>query len=482
MANRIRLNKAMNLLFLLTLFFIPVEMSVTINIGFLSPYKITFLLLIILVFYSAIRGNFLVYVKSFIRGFMHFKWAIISIVLYFIFDIVSLAWTNDIVFSLKKYVTIFPMLVLAVYATYYLYGPDLDPRLRKERVRNLALVFALIALGLSLLTWTIYLIFARTYYILSLSLQSDYNQYVLPIIIGFVCGVYYINTMKPCWQRYVLFFAYSLILMPNFYLSGSRRIIVMYMLVYIALSIYFTITNLSYNKSILSFLASIIIVVGVLIGHQVIIDGFEYYSKYVYDTMEEEAKRQGIKPPSAQMDKSDGIIHGFRLEKDIDFKEDTLESGEAMGRREALWTIAINEIKSFSPKELVLGRGGSYQRDIYRTEEAREILFYDDWPPDTGQDFHPHSMILIEILNGGIIKLGLVISVVLSMIYYLFIILFRRHFHEFTMIAGYGAIFLSSQMIDSIYGLLQNRITWFFFFIVLGSLGKMAEQKFDRPK
>lgn len=480
MSHTLKTDKTMDLAFLLTLFFMPIEMAMTLRLGSLSPYKISFGVLVVLMIITAIKGNFTVYVNSFIEGFKHFKWAIISIVLYFLFDILSLAWTNDIMFSLKKYVTIAPMFIMAIYATYYFYNPSISPVDRKVRVRNLALVYGSIALVLSLLTWIMYLVFARTYYILTLSLQSDYNQYILPIIIGYVCAVYYINTMRPSWQRYALFVGISTILMPNFYLSGSRRIMVMYMLVFAFLSLYFLISNLSYKKTLSTFILSLALIGGVVLAHNTIIKGFDYYSTYVYKTMEEEAKKQGIKPPSAQMDKSDGIIHGFRLEQDADFKESTLASGEALGRRSALWSIAINEIKSFSIKELFIGKGGSNQRDIYRTDEARAILF----PPgttDPGQDFHPHSMIFLEMVNGGLIKTGSVVSLVLAVVFYDFVLLKRKYYHEFMMVSGYGAIFIASQMIDSFYGLLQNRMTWILLFIVLGALGKLADKKLKRP-
>lgn len=481
MTYKLKLEKIMNLAFLLTLFFIPIEMAMTLKIGDLSPYKISFSVLTVLLIYTSVNGSFKTYVKSFISAFLKFKWAIISIILYFVFDILALAWTNDIIFSLKKYATIAPMFILAIYACYYFFGPNVNPCLRKERLRYLAMCFGLIALSLSVFTWITYFIFNRTYYIMTLSLQSDYNQYVLPIILGYVCGIYYINTMRVSWQKYVLFAAYSAILMPNFYLSGSRRVMAIYIIVYAFLSASFLITNIISKKSIPSFLISAVLIIGVTLSHKVIIDGFEYHSKYVYKTMEEDAKSKGIKAPSAQMDKSSkGIIHGFRLENDASFKESTLESGQAMGRREVLWTLAIRDIKTFSNKELLLGKGGSYQRDLYRTKEAREMLFADG-TPDLQQDFHPHSMILIEFLNGGLIKTILILSIVLSIVFYDIIILLRKNYQEFVMISGFGGIFLASQMIDSIYGLLQNRMTWIYLFIVLASLGELKNKRYELP-
>lgn len=483
MIKKLDIEKLMNWLFLITIFFMPVEMAMTMRIGnYLSPYKISFILLVLVLLASMLSGKFGVYFKSFIRAFSHYKWAIISIILYFAFDLVSLAWTKDIGFSLKKYVSIFPMLILAFYACYYFYGPRVNASLRKERLRKLALTFGLIALFLSVLTWIVYFIFARTYYIMTLSLQSDYNQYVLPIIIGYVCGVYYINTMEEDWQKKLVFLAYSMILMPNFYLSGSRRIIVMYLLVFAALAIYFIVTSMAEKKTLGNLFICLAIIAMVLGSHQVIIKGFNAYSKYVYDTMEEDAMKKGINPPSAQADKSDGIIHGFRLENDADYKEKTLESGDALGRRKTIWTIAFNEIKSFNKKELLIGRGGSNQRDIYRTEEAREMLFPQGKITDTGSDFHPHSMLLVEMVNGGLIKTGITLSIVLSMIYYAIKIALKKKFHEFIMVAGFGAILLSSQMIDSIYGLLENRMTWIFFFIVLGSLGQLKNSYYEYKK
>ena len=89
MTNKLKIEKIMNLAFLLTIFFIPIEMAMTLKIGSLSPYKISFAVLTILFIYNIATGSFKTYFKSFIKAFSKFKWAIISIVLYFIFDIIS---------------------------------------------------------------------------------------------------------------------------------------------------------------------------------------------------------------------------------------------------------------------------------------------------------------------------------------------------------------------------------------------------------
>lgn len=476
MLKNTRVERAMNLAFLITLFFMPIETAMTLRLGSLSPYKISFLVLIGLMLYTTFDQGPMVFMRSFIEGFKRYKWAIISIILYFAFDIISLAWTNDKTFSLKKYVTIGPMVIMAIYACYYYYGPRVERALRKERLRAMSLAMALVALFLSLLTWLTYLVFSRTYYILTLSLQSDYNQYILPILLGYICGIYYINTMEESWHRYGLFLGFSMIIMPIFYLSGSRRTMVLYLGVYAILAMAFMITNFTRKKGGFSIILSLVLIGFVLVGHKLVIDGFGYYSNHVYREMEEEAKKLGINAPSAQMDKSDGIIHGFRLEQDANWKESSLESGEAMGRRKALWTIAMNNIKSFSKKELLIGRGGSYQRDMYREESARELLFADG-TPDMGQDFHPHSMLVLEMVNGGIIKLGLCLAFVLGIGIYDIILLVRKNYQEFVMVSAYGGVFLANQLIDSIYGILQNRLTWIFLFIVLGALGIGSRRK-----
>lgn len=474
----ILIEKIMNYLFFITLFFIPLEISLNMHIGrFISPYKISFILLCILYLYTLIRyWNFEKYniTTSLVKLIKNYKLTIIFISLYFVFDILSLFWTADIRFSLSKYITIIPMLVLFLYSVLYFFKPYVTEKMRFERTRIICLVMGLMALSMAMATWIIYFIYNRTYYILRMSLSPDYNQYILSILIGYVCGVFYIFTIKKTNYSIASFFAYSLVILPLFQISGSRRTMLIYIPVFIIFSLF--LVARFYRTKMTKKVVLVILLTGMtLVLNFSIIKGFEIHADKVYNKLYQEALDSSVKPVSAAQNREEGIIQDFRLEKDLRFKAKTITSGEALGIRNTLWKIAIDEIKSFNTLELLIGKGASHQKDIYRTEEALNII-YNNIPDEITGFKHPHSMILVELLNGGIIKLILCLGIIISILIYTIPLIKKKSYFGLLLILIYGFIFLFSQLIDSIYGLLESRLTWIYLIIVLGVISYKENQ------
>lgn len=475
----ILIEKIMNYLFFITLFFIPLEISLNMHIGrFISPYKISFILLCILYLYTLIRyWNFEKYniTTSLVKLIKNYKLTIIFISLYFVFDILSLFWTADIRFSLSKYITIIPMLVLFLYSVLYFFKPYVTEKMRFERTRIICLVMGLMALSMAMATWIIYFIYNRTYYILRMSLSPDYNQYILSILIGYVCGVFYIFTIKKTNYSIASFFAYSLVILPLFQISGSRRTMLIYIPLFIIFTLYllFKLYRLKMNKKILM---SILITILILILNFSIIKGYEIHAGKVYERLYQEALDSGLEPVSAAKNRQEGIIQDFRLEKDLKFKSDTIKSGEALSIRNTLWKIAIDEIKSFNIRELLIGKGASHQKDLYRTEKALNILFPDEVPDGISGFKHPHSMVFVELLNGGIIKLSICLGIIISILVSSINLIKKKYFAGLLLVLIYGAILLYSQLIDSIYGIPENRLTWIYFIIVMGVISYEEDQ------
>lgn len=466
------LEKIMDILFLSTIFFIPIEISLNLRfLKFVSPYKISILLLSILFIY-----NFLLFYKegyqeikySLKNLFSKYKFVVITVVIYFLFDLISLLWTKDIRFALRKYITIMPMVVLFLYSCVYFFRTE-DTFIRYQKTRHIALSMGLMAFALSLATWIVYLVNNRTYYILRMSLSPDYNQFTLSIILGFLCGMYYILTIKEVQLKLVSFFCYSLTIMPLFHLSGSRRTMLIYLPIYAILSLFLLVEiNRKKNRNLL--ILTIIIVVSIPLLNQMLIEGYNAHSSKVYKRMYDESIEAGKELVSAAESKEETIIHEFKLEQNLQFKSDTIRTGEAFQARNTLWKIATDEIKSYNNLELLIGKGASHQRDVFRTDEAVKVLFPDEQPKEFSGYIHPHSMIFVELLNGGIIKLSIVLAVIISVLYYAFKTFKNKSYYGVLLILLYGAVFLSSQVIDSIFGLLESRLTWIFLMLVLGMI------------
>lgn len=457
-----KLKKLMDFMFLITLFFFPVEMAMKLNFGFLSPYKVSLLFLIILSFIYVIKE------KSFKDFFCllrllgkKFKYPIIFTCSYIIFDLISLLWTKDKAFSLKKYITIGPALICLLYSFFYFYMHNKADGNIDEALKKLFFTGGIVALFLSVLTWIYVIFLGRTFYILRTSLQSDYNQYALSIYIGFFIGLFYILKYSTKYKL-IKFFVFITLVGPIFYTSGSRRFLLAILpsfMIFIVFAILY-VKRLNNNFNIKKF---IIVLFLSLLTSFAIISLYNNHSNKIYEKLKNEFNSDDF-ISSMDVD-TDDILHGFALEKSLSEKAETIKSGSALGQREKIWSIAIDEIKSYNIKDLILGKGGSHHRDIYRTDKARKLLFPENTPKEKFHDYHPHSFFFVDILDGGLIKLSISILLIVSIIS-IFVKLFLRNEYIMSgLILIYGANYLYSQSIDSINGIFENRLTYIFLII-----------------
>lgn len=56
------------------------------------------------------------------------------------------------------------------------------------------------------------------------------------------------------------------------------------------------------------------------------------------------------------------------LENNVDENFSTIFTGQAMGKRAIIWTIAFDELKTYNAKELFFGKGSSYSSDLYDSD------------------------------------------------------------------------------------------------------------------
>lgn len=467
------LERIANYLFLITVFFIPMELAVDLRIGrIFTPYKLFLLLLISTVIILVSRAPVLYRNRLFdalSQMYRRMRRLLIPLGLYFLFDLVSLFWTADVWFALKKYITILPMVVLSLYGCYYFFDPRLGFSMRYGRFRSLTGTIGLMALALALISWGLFLFYGRTYYILRMSLQSDYNQYIISIFLGFLCGIYAIHSIRDSRRQLLLFFLYSVLILPLFYVSGSRRTMLLYMPVFGIIAVSMLLWAIQQHRRGM-IIGTMICVLSAAALHFVLIDYFEFRSTRIYLEMEDEAIGNGQEMVSASMDNREGIVQDFRLEQGLEFKTQTIASGDAIGIRERIWARVMDELGSFSAREWLIGRGGSYQRDLLSGESSEIKLFPEGRPEGTKMPKHPHSMIFVELLNGGVIKLGLTALTVLAALSYAAVLIRAKDGPGLLLLLLYGGFHLSSQFIDSIYGLWESRLTWLLVMLLMGLL------------
>ncbi len=468
--------KLMEAMLLLTILFMPMEMSMDLTIySFITPYKVFLLALYLVTLYKlrdkSFRNDF---ISSNIEQVKKYKILVIILLLYYGFDLLSVLWTADKFFSLKKYVTVVPIATLVPYIFYY-FRPGIQDYEKDENLMKLFTTMGAVAVILSVIAWVLYLIFGSTYYQLRMSLQSDYNQFVTSILLGYLCGLVPIARFSSR-RKYLLYVVYSAIIMPIMFTAGSRRTTIALPLVVIVSVIpfiyYESRKRKNFGKALIRPLVSLF---AIGISMFLLVEGYTYDSHRSYLEKERVARQSGVRLVSAAMDNSAGIIHDFRLERSLSEVSGTLADGEAASARSILWDVALTEISRFSPKEILIGKGGSFQKEVYQGDYALEVYKRNDIR-EIPKYQHPHSMIFLEMLNGGAIKLALTLSFVLTLVIYCFRII-RSDFGVGVILLAYGALFLAGQIIDSYYGITQNRLTWIYMFLMIGSYSLFYKKK-----
>ena len=104
----------------------------------------------------------------------------------------------------------------------------------------------------------------------------------------------------------------------------------------------------------------------------------------------------------------EGISTNERIEQDVE--------STAVGARSDIWKCAINNIKDFNIKQLIIGGGGSYSNDIYmnNSEYTNKLIKIYENDKDKVSKLDPHNFILNDLLEGGIVKAVLILMIAVN--------------------------------------------------------------------
>lgn len=462
------------LLFVLTVFLILFEMGMVLRIEISEEFIIfpsRFLMLGLFVFsilYFYRKNNLEIFFSDLGTTFSSNRMFFLILIIYLIYDFASLGWTEDLNFALLKYKFMHPYLFLLPLLLYFFSKSNLAI-VNYNRVKSLFNGWTILAYLMAVITFFLIIKYGRTHYILRTSIQRNYNKYVLIIIISYLTGLVRIIRLEG-FNKYLQYLAHSIILLPLFYTSGSRRA-VLYLLALgffaLVIMIYNGFSKEKKNKfkslslSIGAFLISIIL-------SFVVSRGYELKSTNVYNQMALESFARGEDPPSAAEDNTTQLIRPFRKEQPLSFKTQTIADGSGMGTRDVIWSIVERDLETFDTNDYIFGKGLSYQKDVFRTESSFEAL--EELGYESRQYYsQPHNLYYQNLLNGGLIKVFLVLSLIIWVIYKDIKIFIQGDKEVGLILLGIGFVILSSQFIDSSYGMLSDRMTWSYLFLVLAS-------------
>lgn len=288
----------------------------------------------------------------------------IMLVLYILFDLIGIVYSPITDISFFRYSLIFSMLVFLL-IVYIIFDT-------KKDIKLIFFTIGISSLTICIATLINYFILngVSTSYRGGITMVPDYNVYTSQIIIGISFLLISIVRLQNSIAKNTAYLFISIISITTLILSGSRRGIIFLVIISITL-IYDYFFNVRKKSNILSKLnvkKIIVIIIGVfLIGSLIT---FTYY-----------------------------FVSNQNNDLIISNKYKTILSEKLFTSRLVRWTFTLNEFKEFSISSKLIGKGTGYDKFIFFNKYGASTL---------GSDY-PHNMLLTDLLNGGIVKVSILV-------------------------------------------------------------------------
>ncbi|NMB09282.1 MAG: hypothetical protein GX982_01150 [Tissierellia bacterium] len=507
-------------LFFLTVFFVIAEIGANMNIvSFITPYKIFLGLLVLLYFIHLItdfKNVFNYTATSVVNSLKPIKFIAIFIILYIAFDLISLFYTTNIRLGVTKYVTIISMSVIIFFTTLYVSDTKSDDK--KDKANSLLVIFGFSSLALSLYTIGYLLIFKTTYFSRRLSLLEDYNKYSFVLLFGFLSMLYYLfRSLDDSKKRNIYMALMSIISIPVIHLSGSRRsskmmnVLVLIIFIFGFYSLIEKYSDKDIRKKLkyylpIDFILIILITIAKKFKPTVnpwfiylvvfiifLIKTIMILKKFDFKDLKKRCKNYIITWAIIAIS-SVFIISSFNfittikagllvknnkeVSQHIDSRsvEAILDDEKALDKRTVIWKIALDEFKKQPMKNKLIGSGASYHFDIYNKPENKAIMEKVYWKVIPDNLLDPHNFILVDLLNGGLIKTAFALLALLSALVYIIKLNKKSTLDAFFLFIICVTLF-GDLMIGAKEGMLDNKFLWAIFMLLIAVFNEFKDKK-----
>lgn len=431
-------------LLLLTLFFVITEIAMSMHIvAFLTPYKITLGLLALLIFARMLKEG-IPFIKSFFKTILtclnKIRLVAIPVGLYLIFDLVSLKYTAYPRFALIKYITIVSMIAIFCCTSYYMV--EVYPKLsRSLKVNRILFTLGMTAIATVVYSFSYQIIYGHTFFTRRLSMVEDYNQFSTVILIGLFCFLLYLHRELYFTKKWYIWRVVSVsICTCAITFSASRRSFLLMIACLVVVAIYEMFNVILKKRDFKKFMS-------LILSYALI--GIIFFSvTTIYNTVTTKRTEKWTKG-------NEDIINiiGMRSVDEIITDEKALE------KREVIWRVAIDDLKSFSTTEKLIGKGASYMSDVYDKPEIKDKFERLYWKEFSRHYMSPHNFILVDLLNGGIVKTGLMITSLISALILLFKGI-KKQFTEMLYTTLIALIAIGNLFVSSDHGYLNDKFLW----------------------
>lgn len=425
------------------------------------------------------------------------KLLFLGIALFVLYDVLTLFYAVTLSYSINKYMmfvrTIF--LIGSIFLCCY----ENDDSIRKKNEENLirCICFILIVFVITtIIRWSLGL----SPFLMRISLRMDYNVYAAYFLFALTFYIfYYMKREESFFGSVKLIYLIFVIISCDFiYLSASRRALILCpIVVTISLLFYVVRKTVKYKNShikvwntrnIKSYVMMVCFVIVLVVNFKYSIPIFEKYISTVSEEKKEAHKN--FMRECLSTGQSNGQTNGQQTvnisETSISKRYESVKSEEGMVSRQNIWKVSIAGIKEFDLKEIVFGKGNGYSWNIYENdedEEVRELLDLYGMEKSKPQWMMPHNFILTEFLEGGLLKILLILFLTIAIIYSLFQYIKTDNVYGCMFLLLYFC-FAANFMLGTTHGLLGEDLFWLTtgLLILFRSNETMVEKNIFRKK
>lgn len=398
--------------------------------------------------------------------------------LYILIDLVNTLYAEYPVITLKRYISFAEAIIVMVCLCVYC---SIDKKRWRRNIGRVLLYFSYIGLFAEVITLVNFVRpFMRTEYLQQTSVIGDYNVFSGFFLFTITLGTFSIykfesNRVVACIGIFLnLCFGATITL-----LTESRRSVYMLIGVFSVLLLYIAIQEIKNNfelKHIIKILTLLLFFISLVI---IIIFSLRVFlQNYSNDNLEEKQDRiintsnrtsfvriitGSLYDLVADNERINTEHIGNNEYDSLDRLKNSMGS-EMVGKRAYIWKAAVDEITTFSVKELIIGKGVGYSSKMYEKEPYLGIMesIYNKSFKNKELYMYPHNYILQDMLDGGIIKVFLSIVITLFYLYILLKRVFRNSVDWIIVILLQSLVFINIMISDNI-GFLGDK----YFIVVL---------------
>ena len=429
MEKKIRIELVFEVLFHLTLCLMMIDWIYPLPVFFgpLGVYEITFLLMCLMLFVQIVTDR-----KRFfdcvLRTLCASKTLTVSLLVYFAFGVVTIFYSNDVLFSLSKYIVAVQMIAFCLAAVYYVLGKQAGAM---ERLHRIVLNLGISAWLCAIISLVGYFNNRYTAYLERISPIRDYNQYATILLVGLLCvSIYFISAARESTWRFFLLIPFAMVLVAACYEAVSRRSLILMFVIGLLLVISMVICTWKEFKKErkvkrLAFQwVGVICCVGISllslqVLHQMTLEAYVIRvenqiepSSGIIMPLEPNQQKPGQNKPGQQG--LDPLLSDMTEET---YK--TIIDGTAGNKRAIIWRAAIDTIKKSTPLQLLFGYGAGYDFLLYDNLDnplvqdiARSYGF--QAPPQYWMN--SHNIFIQNFLEGGVVLIACLLFLCISIL------------------------------------------------------------------